>query len=74
MQLTELTGDTGGWEFDLVTEMFRLTEGTRRLLGCAADEPLTLEQLLDMCHPNDRDEVRAALDRVVETEKQVKGS
>ena len=27
-----------------------------------------------MCHPNDRDEVRAALDRVVETEKQVQGS
>ncbi|WP_267162888.1 PAS domain S-box protein [Halovenus salina] len=74
MRLTEFAGDTGGWELDLETEELTLTDGTRRLINLSPDDSLGLEEAIDLYHPDDRDEVRAALDQAAETGEQVQGT
>lgn len=74
MRLTEFAGDTGGWELELETEQFRVTEGARRLLGLSSDESPTIEQVLDMYHPDDRGEFRDALTQVAETRDDAQGT
>jgi len=74
MRLTEFAGDTGGWELDRDTGALRLTDGTRRLVGLSPDKTLTLEEALDLYHPDDRGEVRAALDRAAETGEQLQNT
>lgn len=74
MRLTELAGDTGGWELDLETEEFRLTDGTRRLTGICPTDTLTLEGAINMYHPDDRDEVQTAVDNAVQTGTQTGGT
>jgi PAS domain S-box-containing protein len=71
MRLTEFAGDTGGFELDLETEKLILTDGTRRLINLSQDDSLGLEEAIDLYHPDDRDEVRAALDQAAETGEQV---
>jgi len=71
MRLTEFAGDTGGWELDLETEELMLTDGTRRLIDLPQDDSIGLEEAIDLYHPDDRDEVRAALDQAAETGEQV---
>jgi PAS domain S-box-containing protein len=74
MRLTEFAGDTGGWELDLETEELTLTDGTRRLINLSEDDSLGLEEAIDLYHPDDRDEVRTALDQTAETGEQVQGT
>jgi PAS domain S-box-containing protein len=74
MRLTELAGDTGGWELDLETEMLTLTEGARRLVGLAADDELSLEEAVEMYHPDDRAAVREAIDRAIERGEKTGGT
>ena len=65
MRLTEFAGDTGGWELDLATDEFRLTDGARRLAG-RSERTLTREAAVEQFHPDDRADVRTAVDRAVE--------
>jgi PAS domain S-box-containing protein len=67
MRLTELAGNTGGWELDLETETLRITEGTRRLAGLSPDGNLRPEEALELYHPADRDKATAAVKRTVRT-------
>ena len=72
MRLTEFAGDTGGWELDLETEELLLTDGTRRLINLPPGDTLTLEEALDLYHPDDRDAVRTALNQAAETGERVR--
>ena len=74
MRLTEIAGDTGGWELDLETEELQLTEGARRLTGLSPEETLTSEEAFDLYHPDDRSEVRAAVDKTAQTGTQTAGT
>jgi PAS domain S-box-containing protein len=74
MRLTEFAGDTGGWELDLSTGAFIMTGGTRRLLGLAEEETISLAEAIEFYHPDDRKSVRAALDRATETGEEVNGT
>jgi PAS domain S-box-containing protein len=67
MRLTEFAGDTGGWEFDLETEELVMTDGVRRLVGLPDDVELSLADAKAMYHPDDREDIQRALDRVIET-------
>lgn len=71
MRLTELTGNTGGWELDLETEEFLPTSGARQFAGVSPDETFTLEEALEFVHPDDREGVRTALKQAAETGEQV---
>ena len=72
MKLTELVGDTGGWELNLDTDEMALTTGARRLMGLEEDdEPVTFERWIDLYHPADRNDVRAAIDDVGDATDQV---
>jgi PAS domain S-box-containing protein len=71
MRLTELTGNTGGWELDLETGEFLPTSGARQFAGVSPEETFTLEEALDFVHPDDREGVRTALNQAAETGEQV---
>jgi len=73
MGLTEVTANTGGWELDLETNDMRITTGASRI-GGLEDNDIPFERALDMFHPDDREEVQAAFDRAVRTEKRVQGT
>ena len=71
MRLTEFTGNTGGWELDLESEELLLTDGTRELVDLPSEETLTPEEALKLFHPDDRTDVRTAVERAAETGEQV---
>ena len=74
MRLTEFAGDTGGWELDLETEEIVMTEGVRRLVGFPDDVELSMSDAVAMYHPDDREEIRRAVDQVVETGETVEST
>jgi len=55
----------GDWAWDARTDALQLGPRTRELLGVAADAPLTFAAFLDVVHPGDREQVRAAADAAV---------
>jgi PAS domain S-box-containing protein len=73
MRLTESAGDTGGWELDVAADELVLTHGGRYLLGVECQR-MPFERFQEFCYPGDRDEIRAAVDTVVETQEQVEGT
>jgi PAS domain S-box-containing protein len=74
MRVTEFTGDTGGWELDLETDKLRLTDGSRRLLDLPDEADLSLEEALELYHPEDRPEVRAGIERSAESGEKTTGT
>jgi PAS domain S-box-containing protein len=73
MRLTESAGDTGGWELDVAAGELVLTHGGRYLLGVECQR-MSFERFQEFCYRSDRDEIRAAVDTVVETQEQVEGT
>lgn len=72
MRLTEFAGDTGGFELDRATDTILLTAGTRRILSRPDQYEITLEEALELFHPDDRETIQHTLDRAFETgEEQV---
>jgi PAS domain S-box-containing protein len=67
MRLTELAGDTGSFELDPETGDILLTEGARRILGEREEMEATLENSLEFFHPEERAEIREAIDRTLRT-------
>jgi len=57
----------GGWELDLLSDMFSWTTEQARLFGFAADETLTLEKCFSLCDAADRERIRTGLARTMET-------
>jgi len=74
MRLTEFAGDTGGWQLDLTTGDLLVTDGTRRLLDHPDERDLSLNEAVEFYHPDDRSDVRAALDRAAETGTETRGT
>ncbi|HXF96087.1 MAG TPA: ATP-binding protein [Gemmatimonadales bacterium] len=57
----------GGWEWDMGADRFTWTDELYRLHGLAPQSlPITFERLLACCHPDDRDRVRAAVEKARE--------
>ncbi|ERH08455.1 MAG: PAS sensor histidine kinase [halophilic archaeon J07HX64] len=73
MRLTELAGDAGGFELDHDTGEILLTDGASRLTGLSADQH-SLSDVLGLHPPEEREQVRTALERVAETGEQVSGT
>jgi PAS domain S-box-containing protein len=67
MRLTEFAGDTGGFEFDRENNTTLLTAGARRIIGRPDTFELTLEESLELFHPDDREGIQHTLDKAVET-------
>jgi len=74
MRLTEFAGDTGGWQLDPASDALLLTDGTRRLLDHPEADEFSLDDALEFYHPDDRDDVRAALDRALDSGTETRGT
>jgi len=70
MRLTDSAGDTGGWELDVATGELLLSPGARDLLGTECRR-MPSKRFLDLCYPDNRDEVRAAMDTVIRAQRQM---
>lgn len=66
MRLTELVGDTGGWELDRGSDTVLLTAGTRRAIGRPDQAEIPLEEAIALFHPGDREDVRQTLTEAFE--------
>jgi len=73
MRLTEIAGNAGGFEIDLETGKLFLTGGAKRITGVPESEEFYLKETIESYHPEDRDRVREALERVIETREEEKG-
>mgnify|MGYP000692927790 CR=1 FL=1 len=60
------TADIGIWEYDVATETLRWSDGVRRIHGLDAEYEPSLTDALDFYHPDDVDDVTAAIDRAIE--------
>ena len=74
MRLTEFAGDTGGFELNMDSGKIYLTDGTRRLVGLSDDDTLSLEEAIELYHPDDQADVRRTVDRAAGTGEQTHGS
>jgi PAS domain S-box-containing protein len=74
MRLTEFAGETGGFEIDMDSGDLLLTDGTRRLVGLSDDTQITLEEAIELYHPDDQADVRQTLNRAVETGEKTRGT
>lgn len=67
MCLTEFARDTGGFEIDVETWEILFTEGAYEILDLPADAEPTVENGLQLFHPDDREEIRRTIDSVHRT-------
>lgn len=74
MRLTELTGDTGGFEIHVDTGEVLMTDGYRRLAGYTDDATISLEEAIEQYHPDDQPAVRQAMSQAAETDESTHGS
>ncbi len=56
----------GLFDRDIPSDTLRWSEHTRAIFGLAPDEAITVARLFSMIHPEDRDRVRAAMDRAMD--------
>lgn len=62
---SERVGQLGSWEWVPATEEVRWSEGLFRIYGLPPrDEPVTLDEFIGHIHPDDRDFVRAQIERI----------
>ncbi|WP_254762529.1 PAS domain S-box protein [Natrinema marinum] len=68
LEQSQRLANVGAWELDLSTEPvdLRLTAEVRRIHGIAADRSVGLEEALEFYHPDDRPQIREAIDRAIE--------
>ncbi|MGQ3331074.1 PAS domain S-box protein [Halorubrum sp. FL23] len=58
--------DVGVWEYDPQTDDLTWSDGIRRIHGVDDDYEPTLADAIDFYHPDDRDEISAAVTRAIE--------
>jgi PAS domain S-box-containing protein len=73
MRLTEFAGDTGGFEIDIEAGEVLMTDGAHRLSGLHTNTTLSIDEAIDLYHPEDRADIRQALDRACQTGEQTQG-
>ncbi|WP_257628604.1 PAS domain S-box protein [Haloplanus salinarum] len=74
MRLTEFAGETGGFEIDVDSGDLLLTDGTHRLVGLSDDAQITLEEAIELYHPDDQADVRQTVTRAAETGEETYGT
>jgi PAS domain S-box len=74
MRLTELAGDTGGFEIHIETGETLLTEGACQLIDFPSQADLTLDEAIDLYHPEDRADIQRAIDRARQTGERTHGT
>jgi len=74
MRLTEFAGDTGGFELHTETGELLLTDGVRRLIDLPAQADLSLDEAIDLYHPEDQADIRQAITRACQTGEQTHGT
>ncbi|WP_367996660.1 PAS domain-containing sensor histidine kinase [Haloferax volcanii] len=62
LERTEQLADIGGWEVDYGTNDLQLTDGTKRLVDLPPDTELTLEELRQFFHEDDRTIINEAIE------------
>ena len=66
IEKSQQSASIGGWEIDLETESLRWTDEVYRIHGLPTETPLALEDGLDFYHPEDKPQIVAAFERLVE--------
>ncbi|WP_435099253.1 PAS domain S-box protein [Halorubrum sp. N11] len=61
---TQEVAHVGGWEFDLQSETLRWSDEVYRIHGLKSDADVTIEDAVKFYHPDDRETVRDAFDRL----------
>jgi PAS domain S-box-containing protein len=64
LQDTQENARVGGWEFDLRTESLRWTDEVYRIHGVDADFEPTVEDAIELYHPEDQTTIQDAVERV----------
>jgi two-component system sensor kinase FixL len=67
MELAASAADLGMWVWDVERDEVWLTDKRRALFGFAPSEKLEIERLRNVVHPEDRESVRVAVDKALNT-------
>jgi PAS domain S-box-containing protein len=62
------TGKPGSWQLDLATGTSDFTASCKADFGVLPDAALTYDRLFDLIHPDDRQRVRQAVQRAIDTQ------
>jgi len=62
----ESIGRVGAWEYDIVSETSYVSDEVLRIHGLDTDEHLTIRESVEYFHPEDREELRRAIDGAIE--------
>ena len=63
LELAAVSAAAGLWELDLNSGIFWITDKARELFDFAPDEVITLENVLERVHPDDREMILKAIDQ-----------
>ena len=66
LRQTEQIADTGGWEYDAETEEVRWTDGTFDIHDVSSEFEATVENVISLYHPEDRERLREAIQSCIE--------
>lgn len=74
MRMTEFAGDTGSFELDTESGEIHFTDGLRDLANLPAEADPSLDDAIGLYHPEDREDIRQAIDRARKTGEQTHGT
>ena len=74
IDLTERTDSIGSFELDTETGELFLTDGLRNVMNISERADPSLDDAIDLFHPDDRKDIRQAIDSVSQTAEQVQDS
>jgi len=66
LRQTEQIADTGGWEYDAETEEVRWTDGTFDIHDVSSEFEATVENVISLYHPEDRNQLREAIQSCID--------
>jgi len=62
LEQLEMLADIGSWQWNLHDHTMQWSPGYRRILGLSEDEKPTMERVIELVHPDDRDRVRGRVE------------
>ena len=66
IERTQESASIGWWEFDLIAESLTWSDEVYRIHGVPVSESVDLAEAVEFYHPDDRETIEAALDRLIE--------
>ena len=66
IERTQESASIGWWEFDPVAESLTWSDEVYRIHGVPVEEPVELEEAIEFYHPDDRETIGTAFDRLIE--------